>query len=253
MQAQIFSAVEDLDVALLDNCLKQKRSGVDAAQISLALIDAVELTTTAESEQELRSLQIIRILLNSNADVNMADEFGFRALHRAHTPRAANLILDAKADINAVNNYGCSALMMACAFGEDSVVSVLLTHRADATLRNNTGQTAMDLVGSDEPSKRCKELIGAARAGFQKSLGGSKLRDENTSGTPDPATAGFTVAQIPAPAVNREPLAAHKERKADPPLIQSHHASALSPSAMVHHHWRVDATGTLLLPVCCII
>jgi ankyrin repeat protein len=53
------------------------------------------------------------------------------------------------ASIDAVDDRGRSALMTAAELGHAEVVGILLGHGADATLRDKTGKTALDLAAND--------------------------------------------------------------------------------------------------------
>ena len=62
--------------------------------------------------------------------------------------RIAKLLLDGKyegkgAAINLRTSYGYTALILACMFGHEAVVRLLLERGADVTLRTDGGRTAL--------------------------------------------------------------------------------------------------------------
>ena len=97
---------------------------------------------------ENNDIQRVRELLDSGADINFKDRYGFTALIRAtaegHT-EMVRLLLDYGADINYQNRNGLIALIIASASGYTEIVRLLLEKGADPTIRNNiSGMTALD-------------------------------------------------------------------------------------------------------------
>jgi ankyrin repeat protein len=54
-------------------------------------------------------LEVVQLLLEKNADVNIANKSGQTPLHVAQTPEIANALLDADCDVYATNKVRCSA------------------------------------------------------------------------------------------------------------------------------------------------
>jgi len=81
---------------------------------------------------------IVRLLLNAGADVNIQDRYDNTALIKAsengHTD-IVKLLLKADAKINTEDYKGCTALIFAAENGRTDVVQLLLEHDADTTVR----------------------------------------------------------------------------------------------------------------------
>ena len=86
----------------------------------------------------------VKRLLQEGASVNDCNHMGDTALHEAAT------YADAGADVNARTQQGITPLMCAAANGKLEVVRLLLSHSADAQLRDDLGDTAADLATQHE-------------------------------------------------------------------------------------------------------
>jgi len=95
--------------------------------------------------------EVVRVLLEHGADPNVV-EYGngnMTPLHWAATSNnieGVKMLLEHHADINAATDYGYTPLMLASDNGTPQLVQVLLRYRPNLALRNNTGQTALELV-----------------------------------------------------------------------------------------------------------
>ena len=73
--------------------------------------------------------QIVKLLLDSGADINKVDEYGetplFTAAAEGHE-QIVKLLLDSGADINKTNEYGETPLYIAAVYGYDQIVKLLL-------------------------------------------------------------------------------------------------------------------------------
>ncbi len=94
--------------------------------------------------------EIVRILLNNDANVNLASRrFGLTALMLAAAhkqPDSARLLLAAGADVNAKNDDGSTALMVASLKGDINVVRLLLDANADVNVRDKDGDSALKIA-----------------------------------------------------------------------------------------------------------
>jgi hypothetical protein len=101
-------------------------------------------------------LPMMRILLDSGADINMkALNYDRTVLFYCENMQRLHFVIEAGANLNATDYNGQTALMHYAATGDDSFVEVLMGAGADTTLKNTEGQTAFDLCKSDG----CKDLL----------------------------------------------------------------------------------------------
>jgi uncharacterized protein len=96
----------------------------NAALAERRLVDAVKLADSTA----------VRALLETHADVNLAQEDGTTALHWAvegDNQAIVDLLLHAGANVAAANRYGATPLWLACVNGNASIVEKLLNAGAD--------------------------------------------------------------------------------------------------------------------------
>lgn len=92
---------------------------------------------------------IIRLLLERGADASQMDQSGNTQLLIAAARGRDNvmsLLLNGMADVNHTDHWGYTALMVAAFELKKGAVRLLLDKGADAEARNNKGFTALDLV-----------------------------------------------------------------------------------------------------------
>ena len=63
-------------------------------------------------------------------------------------------LLDAGVDVNALNHIGDTVLLEAVIFGGIEIMTLLLEHGADPTIRNADGETALELTFDEEREKQ---------------------------------------------------------------------------------------------------
>ena len=98
------------------------------------------------------SAENIRALLRNGADVNASDKFQISPLHKAVSLGASGstkgdnvaLLLSAGAEVNAKNEQGETPLHLASRLGIERAVELLLEYGADITIRDKSGNTAID-------------------------------------------------------------------------------------------------------------
>ncbi|XP_061565179.1 poly [ADP-ribose] polymerase tankyrase-2-like [Cololabis saira] len=99
------------------------------------------------------NLEVAEYLLQHGADVNAQDKGGLIPLHNAasygHVDVAAVLI-KYDACVNATDKWAFTPLQEAAQKGRTQLCALLLAHGADPTLRNQEGQSALDLVTADD-------------------------------------------------------------------------------------------------------
>ena len=102
--------------------------------------------------------QRVRELVAAGAPLDLVDVYGYSALHRAsyrgHV-RIAKLLLDGKyegkgADINLQDRDGWTSLILACAYGQEAIVHLLLERGANVTLRDKDGSTVLAIARRSE-------------------------------------------------------------------------------------------------------
>ena len=104
----------------------------------------------------------IRALLQTGADVNLAQVDGTTALHWAaynDDAEAVALLVKAGANVNAVNNYGVPPLAEACINGDAAIVKLLLAAGADANATMKGGETVLMLAARSGNAEAVKALL----------------------------------------------------------------------------------------------
>jgi ankyrin repeat protein len=112
-------------------------------------------------------VKLVRLLINYGANVRYSNGSGCTLLHYAaactglkSACEISHLLLDQGADANAVDYRGWTPLMYAILFKPNAdLVEILLDRGADATIRNNDGKKALDLVGRNKHTAALKALL----------------------------------------------------------------------------------------------
>ncbi|PCJ54607.1 MAG: hypothetical protein COA79_21735 [Planctomycetota bacterium] len=91
--------------------------------------------------------ETIKYLIDNGADVNAINNDGTTPLHLAAYSEAIELLIINGANINAINKEGDTPLMIStlCQDAEE-LIETLLTSDADISVKNNKGQTALDMA-----------------------------------------------------------------------------------------------------------
>ncbi|KAH0579586.1 hypothetical protein H2248_002437 [Termitomyces sp. 'cryptogamus'] len=92
-------------------------------------------------------LNIVKLLLKYNADVDARNHWGETPLHLAASLGhldIVGLLLKHNADVNARDQWGETPLHQTACVGHLDVVQFLFNHNADVHARNNKGKTPLD-------------------------------------------------------------------------------------------------------------
>ncbi|XP_061586358.1 poly [ADP-ribose] polymerase tankyrase-1 isoform X3 [Cololabis saira] len=99
------------------------------------------------------NLEVADYLLEHGADVNAQDKGGLIPLHNAasygHVDIAA-LLIKYNTCVNATDKWAFTPLHEAAQKGRTQLCALLLAHGADPTMKNQEGQTALDLATADD-------------------------------------------------------------------------------------------------------
>uniref|UniRef100_UPI00398EBF96 poly [ADP-ribose] polymerase tankyrase-2 isoform X2 n=1 Tax=Pristiophorus japonicus TaxID=55135 RepID=UPI00398EBF96 len=151
--------IQDLlngDAALLDAAKK----GCLARVKKLCTIDNVNCRDTQGRHSTplhlaagYNNLEVAEYLLQHGADVNAQDKGGLIPLHNAasygHVDVAA-LLIKYNTCVNATDKWAFTPLHEAAQKGRTQLCALLLAHGADPTMKNQEGQTPLDLVTADD-------------------------------------------------------------------------------------------------------
>lgn len=151
--------IQDLlsgDAALLDAAKK----GCMARVKKLCIIENVNCRDTQGRHSTplhlaagYNNLEVAEYLLQHGADVNAQDKGGLIPLHNAasygHVDVAA-LLIRYNACVNATDKWAFTPLHEAAQKGRTQLCTLLLAHGADPTMRNQEGQTPLDLITADD-------------------------------------------------------------------------------------------------------
>lgn len=94
----------------------------------------------------------IELLFKYGADVNILNENGQDALmifceNNEEDPKnIVSLLLKYGANANLVDKHNYSTLMWSCGYGNKKIIKLLLEYGADKTIKNDRGQTALDVA-----------------------------------------------------------------------------------------------------------
>ncbi|KAJ5909525.1 hypothetical protein N7504_004168 [Penicillium tannophilum] len=106
--------------------------------------------------------QVVRVLLDAGADVNVQDRWPFTALQaasRSGSQQVVQMLLDNGADVNAKHGYINTALQAASARGHQSIVEVLLNQGADVNIQGGEYNTALQAASARGHQKIVEILL----------------------------------------------------------------------------------------------
>lgn len=182
--AELFQAVKDYDPVVVQVLLMQGAdpSGKDETGRSALMMSVTpsimwvlkgksgsgkaptDVIFTKEAKTQEALLQVVKLLLDSGAEVNAQDKGGCTALAYAASnglTKAVELLLDRGAEINMKDNDGRTALMMASSRGFTEVVRLLLQKGAAVNAQGKNGTTALMRALACRDLERLPGLSGA--------------------------------------------------------------------------------------------
>ena len=93
--------------------------------------------------------ELVQLLIDNNANLNVTDNYGATALIRAassgHT-EIVKLLIDNDANLNVTDNHGATALIRAASSGHTEIVKLLIDNDANLNVTDNHGATALMLA-----------------------------------------------------------------------------------------------------------
>jgi ankyrin repeat protein len=154
-EVDLFDAIRANDLtavkALLDQGVNvNTKNGAGSTLLSFAL------------EQEERRWDIVRLLVERKADVNLTDNAGFAPLHHAVTKGTVEqvaFLLDNGANVNAAKSDGWSVLMAVSGESYDALVRLLIERGADARAKLDTGKTVLMVAVGDASLETLRLLL----------------------------------------------------------------------------------------------
>ncbi|KAG5673289.1 hypothetical protein PVAND_003349 [Polypedilum vanderplanki] len=124
-------------------------SGINQANVNGVFAGHTSLQAASQNGH----LDVIKVLLKYNADVEIEDKDGDRAVHHAafgDEPTVIRLLAQSGADLNARNKRRQTALHIAVNKGHNNVVKTLLELRCHPSLQDSEGDTPMhDAISKD--------------------------------------------------------------------------------------------------------
>jgi E3 ubiquitin-protein ligase mind-bomb len=139
---QAGSPTSEKDTSLPSTSTAGTPQGVEQANVNGVFAGHTSLQAASQNGH----LDVIKVLLKYNADVEIEDKDGDRAVHHAafgDEPAVIKLLAQAGADLNARNKRRQTALHIAVNKGHNNVVKTLLELRCHPSLQDSEGDTPM--------------------------------------------------------------------------------------------------------------
>lgn len=162
-EQQFFEAIFNSDLGFIAHLLQQNKSLANA-------ISPTSKNPALHIAVNKGDAQIVQLLLDNQADVNLKAQDKLPILHRAAIYRRKDLIeplVQAKADINAKDSYHSPILFHAAAKGYYDMVDLLLNLKAAVNISDNYGVTALHCTIINGNIK-VVELLLSAKADIQQ-------------------------------------------------------------------------------------
>jgi uncharacterized protein len=159
---------------------------------STALMNAVKLPDTVSyssddeptfsSEAEINKVNLMKVLIEAGADVNIQNIRKRTALMMAierESQKVVNLLIASNADVNSVDRNGRTALMIACMNGSIDKARILLDKGSQVNLLDDEGSTALMKAVKLSTARNNHNVIGIIELLIQS---GANINTKNFDG-----------------------------------------------------------------------
>lgn len=97
------------------------------------------------------NLNAVKKLIKNGSDVNIQDKNGWSPLHHSVNQNSVpitEILINEGANVNSVDNYGNTVIWRAVfsSKGYGDVIKILLANKADPSIKNSSGVSALDLA-----------------------------------------------------------------------------------------------------------
>ena len=120
-----------------------------------------------EKDKEVKITQMLKILLDNEANINALDNQGYTPLAlsvRRNLMSAVKILLERGADVNLKNRYANTPLHLAIQpISNIEIVELLLENGADVHIKDNNGNTPID-IAEEQGNKEIVELLSKYKA-----------------------------------------------------------------------------------------
>jgi len=107
-------------------------------------------------------LETVKLLIEHNADVNKSNFIGVTPLYRAAAEGhldIVKLLLEHNADVNKADKYGHIPLYLAAQRGHLEMLKLLIEHNATVYMKTSYGKTVLDVAMYGETTRLLKEAM----------------------------------------------------------------------------------------------
>ena len=182
-QKDLFQAVQKGDVAGVEKALV---SGADINEKNERAETALTSHTALMSAAWKGHLEVVKLLLERNADVNIQDKLGRTALISAawkNYLEVVELLLERNSDVNIQTVSGQTALIIAAWRNYLEVAKLLLERNSDVNIQDKSGQTALIIAANEGHLEMVKFLLkNGADIGLENHDGETALKLAEKSG-----------------------------------------------------------------------
>ncbi|CAI6339698.1 unnamed protein product [Periconia digitata] len=187
---------------------------------------------------QIKQIDIIKLFLKNNANVNSKDANGLTPLHTSilqNNPETTDMLLHAGAQIDTKDNAGNTPLHIAALHSNASLITTLLHRGASASALNSHGKTPLDLLPpspNNPDAQRISSLLTYAQEDERRSMSTSTITSSSQPLSTTPPSSITTSSTAPAP----PPTTRRKKSFVRPPPTPMTPHQLLSTSAKVPPH-----------------